>query len=326
MVIGIDAGPSSKPYAVAAKRLGIPYVLIDCTNNDVLKKVEKVDALIWHWTQNSHADKRIALSVIKSAELMGKAVYPNTNTCWMFDDKVAEKYLLEAVNAPLVDSYVFFTEEEALKWIKGQKLPVVYKLPQGAGSTNVRLVNNMKDAKRICKMHFSLTGRPEIDMRLYYANKKNYFSEIVNMQKKNILKYSVMNRGYIYFQKYLSGNKYDIRVTIIGNRAVIFKRKNREGDFRASGSGMIDYNVSGEDLKAIPIAQDIVKKIKAQTMAFDFIYDWKSQELAIVEMSYGFVPKAVKNALGWYDDDLNFHLERTDVNEYIIKQLLSELG
>lgn len=326
MVIGIDTGAHSQQYVIAAKRLGIPYRLIDCTGNNAINKIEKVDALIWHWTQDSHIEKRIATSVIKSAELMGKVVYPNINTCWMYDDKVAEKYLLESVNAPLVESYIFFNEADALKWIKSQKLPIVYKLPQGAGSTNVRLIESMKDARRICKMHFSLTGRPEVYMKLYYTDKRKYLSEILDLKNKNILKYAAVNRGYIYFQKYLSGNKYDIRVTIVGNRAIIFKRKNRENDFRASGSGMIDYNVSKEDLKAIPIAQEIVRKIKSQTMAFDFIYDRQEQKLKIVEMSYGFVAEAVQNAAGWYDDEMNFHSEKTDVREWVIKQLIYESG
>ena len=108
MLIGIDKGKRSKSYVSAARKMKIPYKLVDCTSADVVNQLKNVDALIWHWTQDSYIDKRIAFHVIKSAELMGKKVYPDSNTCWMFDDKISEKYLLEAVGAPCVETAVFF--------------------------------------------------------------------------------------------------------------------------------------------------------------------------------------------------------------------------
>ena len=44
-------------------------------------------------------------------------------------------------------------------------------------------------------------------------------------------------KDYVYFQKFLPNNKYDIRIVVIGDRAFGFIRYNRENDFRASGSG-----------------------------------------------------------------------------------------
>jgi hypothetical protein len=40
-----------------------------------------------------------------------------------FDDKIAQKYLLEAVEAPLAPSYVFFHKEDALGWISQATFP-----------------------------------------------------------------------------------------------------------------------------------------------------------------------------------------------------------
>lgn len=72
MVIGIDKGIRSKPYIVAAKKLNIPYKLITCTFNDAINQIRSVDALIWHWTHANYIEKRIAIDIIRSAELMGK--------------------------------------------------------------------------------------------------------------------------------------------------------------------------------------------------------------------------------------------------------------
>ena len=320
MVIGIDKGSRSRKYAIAARNMGISYRLVDCTLPDIIQQMENVDALIWHWTQDSYIDKRIAIHIIRSVELMGKKVYPSVDTCWMFDDKIAEKYLLEAVGAPWVESGVFFDKESALNWIRKQGFPVVYKLPQGAGSVNVRLIHNEKAAKEICKRHFSFFGRPDVNMKMYYREKKGLDKLFREIFRNDVYRYGASNRGYVLFQKFLPDNGYDIRVTIIGERGIIFRRKVRNNDFRASGSGKIDYRVSEQDIQAIPIARRISEAIHSQTMTYDFIYD--GNELKIIEMSYGFEAKAVLAAPGWYDKEMEFHLEGTDVHKIVIELMV----
>ena len=322
MILAIDKGECSRKYVNAARDMKVDYKLVDCTSSDIMKQLEKVDALIYHWTQDSYIDKRVAFHIIRSAELMGKKVYPNSNTCWMFDDKIAEKYLLEAAGAPCVESKVFFNKISASKWISRQKYPFVYKLPQGAGSSNVRLIKNKRDALRICKSHFSFWGRPDIGMKLYYSEKSMYGKTLQQIYQSNLFRYVTNNRGYILFQKFAPDNKYDIRVTIIGERSIIFRRMVRDNDFRASGSGKIDYNVSERDLLAIPIARKISEFVNSQTMAYDFIYD--NGELRIVEMSYGFVAKAVYDAPGWYDEKMVFHPEKTDAYKMVIEKLIEQ--
>ena len=40
-----------------------------------------------------------------------------------------------------------------------------------------------------------------------------------------------VQQGYVYFQDFMADNREDIRVTVIGNRAFGFHRRNRPGDF-----------------------------------------------------------------------------------------------
>lgn len=321
MRIGIDKGNRSKKYAIAAKRMNIPFVYVDCSKTDIIEKLNEIDILIWHWTQDQYIDKRIALAIIKSAEIMGKIVYPNIKTSWMFDDKISEKYLLEAVKAPLVETKVFFNENDVVKWARKEGYPIVYKLPQGAGSCNVRLINDLQELKKICKLHFSFWGRPDIFMNIHNSN-KNVKQCIDEIRKNQMYRYGCNNRGFVLLQKFVPNNLYDIRVTIIGERGIIFKRQVRDNDFRASGSGRIDYMVSKKDLEAIPIARRISQEIGSQTMTYDFLRD--NGVLKIVEMSYGFSASAVYNSLGWYDSEMNFHEEKTDVHQFVINTLIDE--
>lgn len=320
MIIGIDKGSRSRKYVIAAQNMGVSHKLVDCSSSDIIRQLEGVDALIWHWTHDSYIDKNVAFHIIKSAEMMGKKVYPNAATCWMFDNKISEKYLLEAVNAPFIESKVFFEFQSAIAWIKRQQFPIVYKLPQGAGSSNVRLIENVEEAVKICKAHFSFWRKPDIDMQLFYAKKGTYLKILREIFQSDLSRYGVNNRGCLLLQKFIPGNAYDIRVTIIGERGLIFRRHVREHDFRASGSEKIDYEVSKQDLRAIPIARRISERIGSQTMTYDFIYD--KSELKIVEMSYGFSAKAVYDAPGWYDADMAFHVEHTDVHKLVISELM----
>ena len=86
----------------------IPYRLVNCLDSDIIAQLASVDALLWHWHHQDPSAQLMARQVIMAAEAMGVAVFPNTPTCWHFDDKVAQKYLLEAVGAPLVPTYVFY--------------------------------------------------------------------------------------------------------------------------------------------------------------------------------------------------------------------------
>ena len=113
-------------------------------------------------------------------------------------------------------------------------------------------------------------------------------------------------RGYLYVQRFLPGNTYDIRVTVIGGRAFAFTRNVRPGDFRASGSGSIDYDRGRIDLRCVEIAHRVTRAIGSQSCAFDFALDEGGQPL-ILEVSYGYQAKAVFDCPGYWDEQLGWH-------------------
>jgi glutathione synthase/RimK-type ligase-like ATP-grasp enzyme len=101
-------------------------------------------------------------------------------------------------------------------------------------------------------------------------------------------------------------NKFDTRITIIGNRGFGFTRNVREKDFRASGSGSINYDLSRIDPQCVQIAFEVTKQIGGQCLAFDFVKTLTGQP-RIVEISYCFMAEAVHNCSGHWDNQLNWH-------------------
>ena len=115
----------------------------------------------------------------------------------------------------------------------------------------------------------------------------------------------MVQKNYAYFQEFLANNDYDIRITVIGDRAFGFIRNNRDNDFRASGSGKVNYDMKNIPIESIRIAYNISRECGFQSMAYDFLYD-KEQNLCVNEISYCYVKEAVHNCMGYWDQNLNW--------------------
>ena len=105
-----------------------------------------------------------------------------------------------------------------------------------------------------------------------------------------------MQRGYFYVQEFLPGNEFDTRITVIGNRAFAFRRMNRLGDFRASGSGRIDWTPEEIDLDAVRLAYRVARQLDTQSIAVDVLR--RRGEAVINEISYTYASWAVRDCPG----------------------------
>ena len=114
------------------------------------------------------------------------------------------------------------------------------------------------------------------------------------------------HKNYALFQKFLPNNDCDTRVTVIGERAFAFRRMVREDDFRASGSGNIDYDPSKIDMRCIQLAFNVSQKMGFQSMAYDFLLNEKG-EPEFCEISYTCKSCAVHNCTGYWDPEMNWH-------------------
>lgn len=291
----------------------IEYRLVNAYDSDIVDQVKDCTAFMWHHSQVNYKDALFAKQLLYSLEQRGIKVFPNFNTTWHFDDKVGQKYLLEAIEAPLVPSYVFYTKKEALEWINKTTFPKVFKLRGGAGSAHVKLAKTKSQAKGFIKKAFG-SGFSQLDKIGYLKDKYRKWRE--GKDKLGLIKglyrlfikteFAKMyhnEKGYIYFQDFIPNNSFDIRIVVVGDKAMAEKRFVRKNDFRASGSGEFSYDDINTD--AIKIAFDVAEKLKLQSVAFDFILD--NNKPLIVEMSYGFGVKGISNAPGYWDRDLNWH-------------------
>ena len=136
-------GSFSERWIRYCKANDVPYKLVDPYSYDIMQKLEDCDAFMWHFSNYDYRDALFAKQLLISLQTIGKKVFPNIHTNWHFDDKIGEMYLLQAVGAPLVPSYVFYSKHAAYQWVNKTSFPKVFKLRGGSGSSNVKLVKNL---------------------------------------------------------------------------------------------------------------------------------------------------------------------------------------
>lgn len=295
----------------------ISYKIVDAYKSDIVKQLEDCDAFMWHYHHSDYRNMLFAKQLLYSLEQRGMKVFPNFNTNWHFDDKVGQKYLLEAIGAPLVPSYVFYTKKEALEWINKTTFPKVFKLRGGAGSANVKLARTKSQAKKFIKKAFG-RGFSQFDRLGHLKERFSRFRQgkdtFIGVSKgiarlfipTEFAKMYHREKGYVYFQDFIPNNSFDIRVVVVGNKAFALKRLVRKGDFRASGGGNIIYDKDQIDDRCVMIAFEVNEKIQSQSIAYDFVFD-KDNNPLIVEISYGYAAPAYDKCEGYWDRDLNWH-------------------
>jgi glutathione synthase/RimK-type ligase-like ATP-grasp enzyme len=313
----------------------IPYKIVDCYANDILKQLEDCDGLMWHHHQGDYRDLLFAKSLLFSLEQSGKKVFPDFNTAWHFDDKAAQKYLLESLGAPTVPSYLFYDKKSALKWINETTFPKVFKLTGGAGSANVKLIKNKAQAVKLVNKSFG-KGFRQYDIwtglkeRLYkFRSGKGSFKSVLGgiyyiFKPYEFIKMARREKGYFYAQEFIPNNDSDIRIIVVKDKAFAIKRMVRKNDFRASGSGEILYakeNFSDETLK---ISFEVSKKMKSQSAAFDFVYDEDGNPL-LVEVSYGFNSVGYDDCVGYWNNDLSFVEGSFNPYNWMVENLIKSI-
>ncbi|AMV73145.1 ATP-grasp domain-containing protein [Desulfuromonas sp. DDH964] len=299
---------------------GVEVKFLDLLAPDFLEQARGCDGIMWRWF-HIQEHKQSAKNILYLLETqLKKPVFPNTDTAWHFDEKIFQFHLLKTLEAPVPESWVFWDFAAASDWARQAAYPLVFKLTVGAGASNVLKLDNASEALRLCRKMFK--------QGVFPGTMNEFRSRIIPRKVRELkgcltrpmsaLAYLVAGKypplpapwwkpefSYSYFQEFLPGNSFDTRVSVIGNRAFAFRRMNRAGDFRASGSGKIDWDPARIDSRCLEIAFETSRKGHFQTMSYDFLY--KEGQPVICEISYAFVDEAVYQCPGHWDAALNWH-------------------
>jgi len=248
--------------------------------------VRGCDGFIWrhgHWTTMVQIAKRV-LPVLERE--LGLVLYPDQRTCWHYDDKIAQKYLFDALGIPAPDTWIHWDDLDAtLDWATRAPYPLVLKLATGAASQNVKLVRSFAELEPWIR-RLMTTGVHSLDDETCATPHPILWG---------------FHKNYVLLQEFLPDNAFDTRVTVIGRRAFAFRRFNRPGDFRASGSGRVDHDQQAIAEGALRLALEAARRLGAQSLAFDIMR--RGNELVIGECSYTYVSWTVHDTPGHWTVD-----------------------
>lgn len=313
----------------------IDYKLVDCYSTDLISNLKDCNALLWHHSQGNPADLIIAKQILFALDHTGFKVFPDFKTAWHFDDKVGQKYLFESLGLSCANAYVFYDKKSALEWVEKTSFPKVFKLRGGAGASNVSLVKNKSEAKRVIQIAFG-KGFKNYDgwnsikeryrkWRLGKTTFSNVFKGFIRLAYPPMFsKVAGREIGYAYFQDFIPNNSSDIRVIVIDQKAFALKRYVRENDFRASGSGNFAYDREAFDERFVQMAFDITDKVNTQCGVYDFVCDEQNNPL-LIEISYGFRATGYDDCPGYWDRNLKWHEGTFNPQGWMIESLLKEL-
>lgn len=310
----------------------IPHIRLDANDPDFWEQVAKVDIFIYRWEHTDHY-YNLATSILPVIEKeMGKKCYPDQATCWHYDDKIKQFYLLKVHGFPVIPSWVFWDKKKALQWLDTAEVPVVFKLKGGAGSSSVMLLKTKSEARAMINRMFGkgmLVGSvPNVgSSKSVFSNPMRRLRRFASGLRRKLRgedsrHWWTLHKNYVYFQKFCPGNEWDTRVATIGDRAYAFRRFVRKNDFRASGSNSWDLDRSKIDMRFVEIAHAISQKFKFQSMAYDFVYD-ENRNPMLIEMSYTYgEPDYPDFNDGYWDTNMVWHDGNYHTRELIMADLL----
>ncbi|MFZ2095740.1 MAG: hypothetical protein WAV05_03795 [Anaerolineales bacterium] len=281
----------------------IPFEFYNIHAQNWLKEADKYDVIIGISSNDFYILQELRRKYYLLETYLGKYCYPSFKHTMLYEDKNLEAYIGKVLEIPFVNTYISHDKKDALRLIENLTYPIVSKIDPSSGSVGVELVRNVGQARKIVKQSFSGSGRRT---HLAYCKQKNY----------------------VYFQDFVPNDGYDIRVIVLGNWVFGYYRKVLEGDFRASGMGLVELR----DLTKEPmlIARNVNKMIKSPMLAIDMVKGMDGKYY-ILEFSPLFEVNTtsqlrVNDIPGLYifDDDETYHFEehRYWIQELALKQFL----
>ena len=151
--------------------------------------------------------------------------------------------------------------------------PFVLKLLKGALSSGVQLVKNKEELENFRKQ---VKKKSLKEKAAYQLNKRNSFKKDSNLAPvQDILEQNFEDvfskRIPVVVQEFVPGLECDYKVLVFGDKYFSIRRKTRENDFRASGSGKFQF--IEPPFKILEYASKLKKKFDVPFISLDIGID-----------------------------------------------------
>jgi len=288
----------SKRWEAMASEQDISITWVNVHTEEAISQIADCDGFMWRSSPGAYP-RLLAKRLMPAIEYGCRIpVFPNWKTLWYSEDKIAQSFLLKAAELPIPKTYIFWNYSETRRFIDEAGYPFILKLYSGYQSRNVRLLKSKEEAGFYANLLFngaitSLNARPNGG---YWPILRNVKDVIHGKSLCNPTQDEDVHYNYFYAQEFLENNDFDTRITVIGTRVFAFRRFNRPNDFRASGSGKIDWDPSKIDEKLVRLAFKTARALDVQVVAIDVLR--RGGVPVIGELTLSFASWAVRDCPG----------------------------
>jgi len=272
-------------FKLSCEILGFQFQTILIGDDNWIEQIKGLDAFVWRVIMGDASCMAEARTKIPIIEEMGIPCFPNSKMLWLFDDKIRETLFLRQNGYPTPTTSIFFEEKPARIFAQNAQYPLVVKSHCGASSGGVMMLNTRQEADRLLSKIFSPESVWNRILAKYYITPR---LKRGNLRLSLAHHYRNSQPKYIYFQQFIN-IECDWRITTLGRNIVsVFMRKNRPGDFRASGSGLWEKVEEGNlPTEACDLALKISNSHGFTSMTYDFMR--AGEHWVIGELSYSFL-------------------------------------
>jgi len=231
----------------------------------------------------------------------GQRVYPSPLLIRAHENKVffeMIRHFAGSSSMRQIRSWWYGSYEEFLNAAGNLPYPLLIKRPDGSMSRGVALAQNRAQAEKIARR---IMRTPDAVLKIR--------DTIRWMRHKGYVRES-WERGKMIVQEFVPGLRNDYKVLVFGTKYYVLYRKVREGDFRASGQGLLEYR---RELPPglLDFAEMCFNTFSAPQASFDIGYD--GSEYYLFEAQYV--------CFGTYTiENSKFHFIRKEGNWACIEQ------
>ena len=310
------------------QELGHEVRIVSVSDPEFLQQVSECDGFLW-WFPPLARPREVGKMVMPALDHAAHVyVHPDLRSCWHFDDKIAQAYLLQAARIPTPRTWVLWRYDHALAFFRGAKFPLVAKLRSGVRSENVLLLRGERDAIALARRMFGrgVERFSPPPFALLRKAARPFRSAIQIRLGYPPLPRPEIHRGYMLVQEFVEGNSFDTRINIIGDRAFAFRRHNRPGDFRASGSHLKDDDPAKIDLDSVKLAFEASRALRMPALCFDVLR--QNGKPVITEISYYFNAPSIGECPGHWlmrGDELEWVAGRMRAEDAVLDDFLARL-
>jgi len=252
-----DVTPYWTKYRKFLEDNGIEYSIYDIHRSTWLDEASDFDMVVWRPMGFPSELEECRRKVYVLERHLGKLCHPSLDDVLLYEDKILQYELLRSHGLPVIDTFISHSRPETAAHLRRRAYPAVWKLAAGSGSYGVELVADARNALRSARQAFSFSGR---------ATYWPYLRQ----------------KDYVYVQQLQPNRGFDLRVVVVGDKAVGYYRHVPDKEFRASGMGLVEKTTLPPE--AVRLARRTAEVFDAPCLAVDLLQD-PSGRYYIIELS-----------------------------------------